>query len=98
MSYKKNIRFKVKAETGKLIRKFNVKIVIELNQQDIDSWLSDQGEPDKEFVTFCLLISYILKEKESFFQIPNVKSNLHPIFLGFSLVSSILITFFGCPA
>ncbi|MBT4805227.1 hypothetical protein HON71_03575 [Candidatus Woesearchaeota archaeon] len=51
MSYKKNIRFKVEAKTGQLVRKFNVKLVIHLDQE-YSHWLGKEN-PKKEFKNFC---------------------------------------------
>lgn len=58
MSHKKNIRFKVEAKTGKLVRKFNVKLVVELDENDM-RWFSHIDNPKEETEEFYLFIEEI---------------------------------------
>jgi len=58
MNYKKNIRFKVEAKTGKLVRQFNVKLVTEIDENDLN-WFSHEKDQKKEIEEFYLFIKEI---------------------------------------
>jgi hypothetical protein len=58
MNYKKNIRFKVEAKTGKLVRRFNVKLVVEIDEND-KRWFSHIDNPKREIGIFYEFLNRI---------------------------------------
>ena len=86
MNYKKNLKFKVEAKTGKLVRRFNIKLVIELNQLEVDQWLSDSRDQNKEIAKFYLFLKEVFltafeliiqKDSQMFEKIYSSKFNLN---------------------